>query len=598
MRKRFPDPKHLQGNGTQYKSSIEEGNVFTTLYDVVVPKMNIQGNHKSIRKFVIDVLPDIYRDVSEDSRPSTQRSNLLPLNTRVKLAAEITYTCDVCDKKYIRKPALKKHIQMKHSSSVGQVNNLSCISSQPIPLPSITNTSNIIVNSSVAQDTDEDDVVQVTSAETVVDDEEIGPHQKDTNWMCSECGKILDEEYQLQNHMNEEHMDDSQEHNEISATECLSSNTEENMVKKLELLERRHEALKEKYDEVMKKNKEYAKDVFKYIKENTDLKNNAEKDAETLADTLSINQVLTEEIKVKDQIIKANEILNNNDLNVLENDTSVVREDSVTRGNSVKCDQCDWTSDIVTQLSGHMLKHTGQYPCDICKQLFKTDVEMKEHKRVHNKSQEKTELICIACDKAFQSEHSFKQHMLAKHHTRNQSRSVTPDRGDKQSLPVGHPQRYQNKNINQNIACLQCSKVFATGREVEDHMTEHTEENMNQMEFEVPQQDKICRYFRKGFCFKGDQCVFKHSKMHEPQAPMCNRGPLCIFKAQNRCLFLHPELDSQNSQQKWKRECRFKEKCWNISSCLYSHNMQGFRFSGRNTRPPLMARNMNTWKDY
>ena len=37
----------------------------------------------------------------------------------------------------------------------------------------------------------------------------------------------------------------------------------------------------------MKKNKEYAKDVFKYIKENTDLKNNAEKDAETLADTLS-----------------------------------------------------------------------------------------------------------------------------------------------------------------------------------------------------------------------------------------------------------------------------------------------------------------------
>ena len=129
MRKRFPDPKHLQGNGTQYKSSIEEGNVFTTLYNVVVPKMNIQGNHKSIRKFVIDVLPDIYRDVSEDSRPSTQRSNLLPLNTRVKLAAEITYTCDVCDKKYIRKPALKKHIQMKHSSSVGQANNVSCISS-------------------------------------------------------------------------------------------------------------------------------------------------------------------------------------------------------------------------------------------------------------------------------------------------------------------------------------------------------------------------------------------------------------------------------------------------------------------------------------
>ena len=53
MVKRFPDPKFLQGNGTQFKSSIQEGNVFSTLYDVSVPKMNIQGNQKSIRKFVL-----------------------------------------------------------------------------------------------------------------------------------------------------------------------------------------------------------------------------------------------------------------------------------------------------------------------------------------------------------------------------------------------------------------------------------------------------------------------------------------------------------------------------------------------------------------
>ena len=61
-----------------------------------------------------------------------------------------------------------------------------------------------------------------------------------------------------------------------------------------------------------RENKEYERDLFKYINENTELKKNAEKDEETLADTISINQVLTEEIKVKDQIIKANEMINSN----------------------------------------------------------------------------------------------------------------------------------------------------------------------------------------------------------------------------------------------------------------------------------------------
>ena len=144
MVKRFPDPKFLQGNGTQLKSSIVEGNVFSTLNDVSVPKMNIQGNQKSIRKFVIDVLPEIYRAVSEALHIEVQRRNALPLNTRVKLSAETTYTCDICDKKYIRKPALRKHIQVKHASTVGDVQNRMCLASQPIPLPAIPSSSSAV----------------------------------------------------------------------------------------------------------------------------------------------------------------------------------------------------------------------------------------------------------------------------------------------------------------------------------------------------------------------------------------------------------------------------------------------------------------------
>ena len=87
--------------------------------------------------------------------------------------------------------------------------------------------------------------------------------------------------------------------------------------------------MREKYDEILKKNKEYAKDMFKYMKEHTDLKNNAKKDSEVLADTLSFNQVLTEEIKVKDQIIKANEMLSTINQNVGQDDMEEVVGESI-----------------------------------------------------------------------------------------------------------------------------------------------------------------------------------------------------------------------------------------------------------------------------
>ena len=213
MIKRFPDPKFLQGNGTQYKSRMEEGNVFTTLYDVMVPKMNIQGNQKSIRKFVIDVLPEVYKAVSEASRIETQKSSILPLNTRVRLSAEITYSCDVCDKKYVRKPPLRKHIQVKHASSVEQPKKI-MYTTQPIPIPSISTDRVSEENHDDLQEINEDDSVQITMEEIAEVVEEIRPQQEDTNWQCSKCGDIASTENQLTEHMSQIHEDISLECNE------------------------------------------------------------------------------------------------------------------------------------------------------------------------------------------------------------------------------------------------------------------------------------------------------------------------------------------------------------------------------------------------
>ena len=119
---------------------------------------------------------------------------------------------------------------------------------------------------------------------------------------------------------------------------------------------------------------------------------------------------------------------------------------------------------------------------------------MLHSKTVNNESV----LTCITCDKQFASEHSIKQHMQSKHSSVNNQR-----------LPVGHPQRYQKVNLPQNIACVQCGEIFPTRRDVDDHMTVHTEENnRNKKDFVNPWKEKTCRYYRNGNCFKGDRCAF------------------------------------------------------------------------------------------
>ena len=83
----YPDNRKLQGNGTQFRTTVDDKIVSTTLYDVQIPKMNIQGNHSSIRKFVINILPEIYKGVCLLSNKivSPMKVNKVPLKAKVKI---------------------------------------------------------------------------------------------------------------------------------------------------------------------------------------------------------------------------------------------------------------------------------------------------------------------------------------------------------------------------------------------------------------------------------------------------------------------------------------------------------------------------------
>ena len=150
------------------------------------------------------------------------------------------------------------------------------------------------------------------------------------------------------------------------------------------------------------------------------------------------------------------------------------------------------------------------------------------------------------------------------------------------------------------IACTKCNKRFASGKEVEEHMEEHNQQNEG---FQSPRNEKVCKYFRSGYCAKGDVCAFKHIRLNPKSVQACKRGQQCVYFHQNRCYFYHEEVGVQNprgSQKQFRqiKECRFQEKCWNYSSCIYKHTNKGFQMEKRTNKPPLDARQMNTWINY
>ena len=114
LESKYPDPKELQGKGTQYKASVENKIVFTTFYDVEVPKMNIQGNHEAIRIFVLSVIPE-NKNVRQSFQKIDQGENIA-ITDKQSLASDNNFVCNVCGKAYIRKFAFDKHIH-QHTQS-------------------------------------------------------------------------------------------------------------------------------------------------------------------------------------------------------------------------------------------------------------------------------------------------------------------------------------------------------------------------------------------------------------------------------------------------------------------------------------------------
>ena len=124
MKKRFPNPTSVQGGGIQYKALVNGKIVSVTHYENPsdnISKMNVQGNLESLKTFVIEIMPEINKSVSDAALKKSKAK--IHLNTRVKNSG--TFSCDECDKTYTSKGGLRSHIKLKHELSEANLSDTS-----------------------------------------------------------------------------------------------------------------------------------------------------------------------------------------------------------------------------------------------------------------------------------------------------------------------------------------------------------------------------------------------------------------------------------------------------------------------------------------
>ena len=94
-------------------------------------------------------------------------------------------------------------------------------------------------------------------------------------------------------------------------------------------------------------------------------------------------------------------------------------------------------------------------------------------------------------------------------------------------------------------ACAFCGLITNSAQDMENHKRDCN------TQFRAVRK-KICRYFAKGGCLKGNECIFSHpSEKQVESAPVCRNGLECRYLANGVCKFYH--------RQKWFQRAHHKE---------------------------------------
>ena len=600
--------KHLKVHREEKSKLImKTGGITITLYEKPKKdprsKLHIQsGDQKRNFEFVFDSLSLFYREVCT-----------LQGKTAVEDKSNQKSVCPKCGKQFVNKKGLKQHIQRMHtntekSKKVGKSNT---------SIVQIMNRSSEDDQSSInnEQSGDIDKYIQNFIVDLPFQPEMLLNIQacegEDQTSQCNVCGKLFLTELEMNEHMNDEHTNSGGIDQLCDQTEIIKLLTvikeKENYIKSLSM---KNDNLVKANVALDKENKRTKLAFYESQREKVEIMRELNVQRESLAKALKENTVLNEEVHVKAEFIKV--ITKELELFKKKQDTSNTPEmividtsrSDVTspQKEEVKCNKCNYKTKVRSHLKGHMLAHSGQYQCQQgCKDYFKTWAELDEHHNVtHGKQQQQLETFdCDKCDSTFKEAHQLRTHKEKKHTKMNQFKC---DKCHYTFQDMHHLRIHkEKKHIATCMTCERCGEIFKIRNEFETHR------NTCDVGFKEVRNNKECYYFKKGSCFRGDTCTYKH----EPQGPTireCRNGTNCRYLRNGVCCFFHRGVGVQSprsncfettniaSDESW---CKFNPNCNRIPNCPYLHSNQDFPKLPKIAKPPFWHQNIaQTWQDY
>ena len=569
------------------------------------PKLHIQSRDQSKNlEFILEKLSLFYREVCEMKGNERQAITYKDIERSL---------CGKCGKTFSNKRGLKQHILRIHTS----VKKVTDKTITEITLKE--DASNGTYHEETAKDSMSYEVVDVETPRTITEptdphknerDEPCSKNMEDAtvveniiedlfekcissenehNYQCGVCGKLFKTEKDSQAHIDTEHED----------RECRACNRKDNLRKTIEEQKIVIKELAEKNNNLVKKNEALDKEnkrgnlaLNECMLEKETIRKQLNSQSETLNDIIKQNSTLNEELKTKNELIN----ILNEDKNI---DNAVMEEDRVqhhkddgddetqeAQGDGwVKCSECDFKTAVRKYLKSHMIAHhEGQYQCQRgCRDKFKTWSNLDDH---HNKKHSIKQFNCNTCDSAFKTKENLDEHNRNKHVETYHKCDVCENTFiSRESLNHHMENRHNNKTGN---ACEKCGLILKSMQEMQWHKREC------HMQF-MKVRNKICKYFIRGRCLKGNTCIFTHKENKQQEfTPVCRNGPQCRYLTTGGCKYYHSRYNNQQNlnneaqkpQQFYKGVnnrtfqgrswCRFLEDCYRVPNCAYKHYEENF----------------------